>query len=566
MNRFSLKGLVCAAVLAVGCSLVPAQAPQDPVLSAMKAELDRSLGKLKLTGAPEPYYIEYRVLDRDAYNVSASFGALTGEDRLRTRMITVTVRVGSYKRDNSFGQGANIVDLLPYENDVYALRHAIWLATDRAYKQAVSAYAMKQSLLKRYQAEQQVDDFSHEPPVTHIGGLAKIDLGSEDWPKVLTSLSGMYRDDLQLASFTANLKFSVTNEYFANTEGSVLRKGRASYGIEVDGTTQASDGTHLQRTYGEITPTLSEFPKPPKLESETRKVLESLKQLRAAPAISEQYEGPVLILNKAADTLIADVVAKNIVGLPPEPGSTARTSGAYAQSYKARILPAFVNIVDDPTLSAFKGEGLLSNYDYDDEAVKAQKIDVVDKGELVNYLTNRQPIRDFTESNGHGRALFTMYGGAATPTPSTLVVSSAQVKPFAELKQKLIELCKDQGLPYAYYVEEMASPAPSPLSLDQSEAPDGTFVPQLLYRIYADGHEELVRGGEVANLDTRALRSNLMMLGDDQFLEGAGGEDAPVGIIAPSMLFGDLVVRPSESGKDKLPQYPPPSLVAKTIH
>ena len=562
MMKPLLKATLYAAI-ALASSFALAQSPSDPILTSMKAELDRSLGKLKLTGAPEPYYIEYRVLDRDAYNVSASLGALTGEDRLRTRMLTVTVRVGSYKRDNSFGQGANIVELLPYEDDVYALRHAIWLATDRAYKQAVSAFAMKQSLLKRYQAEQQVDDFSHEPPVVHVGTLQKIDFGAQNWPQVLTSLSGLYRDDPQLESFTANLKFSATNEYFANTEGSVLRKGRASYGIEVNGSTQATDGTHLQRNYGEITPTLTEFPKPPKLESESRKVIESLKQLRAAPAISEEYEGPVLILNKAADTLIADVVAKNIVGMPPEPGSTARTAGAYAQSYKTRVLPAFVNIVDDPSLTTFKGEGLLSNYEYDDEAVKAQKIDVVDKGELVNYLTSRQPVKDFVESNGHGRAVFTMYGGAAAPTPSTLVVSSVLAKPFDELKKKLIELCKDQGLPYAYYVEEMASPAPSPLSLDQGESPEGSFVPQLLYRIYPDGHQELVRGGEVANLDTRGLRSNLMMLGDDQFLEGAGGEDAPVGIIAPSMLFGDLVVRPSQSGKDKLPQYPPPLLSAK---
>lgn len=563
--RRIVRAAVYVAVLVLVCSVAIAQEATDPILAAMKAELDRSLGKLKLPGAPEPYYIEYRVLDRDAYNVSASFGALTGEDRLRARMLTVTVRVGSYKRDNSFGQGANMVELLPFEDDMYALRHAIWLATDRAYKQAVSAYAMKQSLLKRYQAEQQVDDFSHEPPVTHLGALAKIDFGAQNWPQLLTSLSTLYRDDPQLESFNASLKFSATNEYFANTEGSVLRKGRASYGIEVNGSTQAADGTHLQRNYGEITPTLGEFPKPAKLESESRKVLAALKELRAAPAVSDEYEGPVLVLNKAADTLIADVVAKNVVGVPPEPGSTARTSGAYAQSYKTRILPAFVSIVDDPTLAVFKGEGLLSNYEYDDEAVKAQKVDVVDKGELVNYLTNRQPVRDFLESNGHGRALFTMYGGASAPTPSTLVVSSAQAKPFDELKQKLVELCKDQGLPYAYYVEEMASFAPSALSLDQSEAPEGTFVPQLLYRIYADGHQELVRGGEVANLDTRALRSNLMMMGDDQFLEGAGGEDAPVGIIAPSMLFGDLVIRPTESGKDKLPQYPPPSLSVKSV-
>jgi len=40
----------------------------------------------------------------------------------------------------------------------------------------------------------------------------------------------------------------------------------------------------------------------------------------------------------------------------------------------------------------------------DDEGVPAQAVNVVVNGKLQNYLIGRTPIRDFPESNGHGRA------------------------------------------------------------------------------------------------------------------------------------------------------------------
>jgi hypothetical protein len=38
------------------------------------------------------------------------------------------------------------------------------------------------------------------------------------------------------------------------------------------------------------------------------------------------------------------------------------------------------------------------------EGVRATKVSVIENGELITYLLGRQPIRDFPESNGHGRA------------------------------------------------------------------------------------------------------------------------------------------------------------------
>ena len=531
----------------------------DPVLSAMRAELERSKSQLKLSQMQAPYYIEYSVTDSDVYSAAATFGALSYENRIRARLLTVNVRVGDYKRDNTLMPGAGQVEMVALDGDSFALRRSLWLATDRAYKQALKSYATKQAVLQRFQETQQIDDFSREAQVTAIDRLVVLDLGKQDWPALLKSLSSRYRQDPALNSFEATASFGATNRYFVNSEGTVLRRGSLLYQIEVRGTTQAADGMRLEQNYGEITPNLQEFPTIAKLEKETGKLLETLKQLRQAPLVKETYQGPVLFEPKAADIVVSDLIAQNVIGTRPAPGSNAHTSGKYGENYKSRILPAFVSIVDDPTLKSFKGESLPTAYEYDDEGVKAQTVTVVDKGQLVNYLTSRQPIPDFPRSNGHGRAQFSFFGPSTTASASTMIVQAAHPVSPDELKKKLIEACRQEDLPFGYMVEEMA-PSQAP-GFEERDEERTSYSPRLLYRIYAsDGRQELVRGAELDGLDTHALHSSLTALGDDPLLEGAGSSELPIAVISPSMLFSDLEIRNSNAGKDKLPQYPPPPL------
>jgi len=68
---------------------------------------------------------------------------------------------------------------------------------------------------------------------------------------------------------------------------------------------------------------------------------------------------------------------------------------------------------------------------------------------LVNYLVGREPIRDFAHSNGRGRAAMQ---GSPRPDFKSVFKATNGVS-FEALKQKLIEMCRDQGKPYGYYVE-----------------------------------------------------------------------------------------------------------------
>ncbi len=58
----------------------------DPVLQAMRDELDRAKSHLKLDRVAPPYYIEYRIIDSDNFSAEASFGALRLSVRSHVRV------------------------------------------------------------------------------------------------------------------------------------------------------------------------------------------------------------------------------------------------------------------------------------------------------------------------------------------------------------------------------------------------------------------------------------------------------------------------------------------------
>jgi hypothetical protein len=514
----------------------------DPVLQAMRAELDRSKSKLKLEDVAAPYYIEYRVIDFDDYSADAAFGALRTDLRTRFRFLRVVVRVGDYKQDSYFGQGEGSVNFLPVDDDVLALRNQLWLATDTAYKQAAQSLTAKQAQLKQLTIDQPVDDFAHATPVQSVGPLVKLDFDPHPWTTMLEDASALYKTDPLLESFESSLKFQAINRYFVTSEGTVVRSGQGLYEMTISCHTQAPDAMRLDRSNGFIVTNMKELPSATEFVGRAAKLAGTLKDLRQAPVVDEEYRGPVLFSADASASVFADLVGEHILGRKPELGKNERTTGAFASSYKSRVLPDFLSVVDDPTLSSYRGQSLLGHYDIDDEGVPAQRVDVIEKGNLVNYVIGRSPIRDFPASNGHGRARVPSYPPG--PSLSNLIVSSTLPVSQPELKKKLIDLCQQRDLPYCYYVETFGP----------------KLTPRLLYKVWTkDGHQELVRGASFGDLDTRALRSDLIAAGDDVYVDDRP-LNVPHSIAAPSILFDELEVKRANVNKETLPEYPAPTL------
>ena len=543
---FALLAFLCthpAGSRTPGAKVAPAADTADPLLQAMLQELERSKSQLRMENMLTPYYIEYRVAEVDEYAAEAVFGALRQEHRLHLRVLRAVVRVGDYKQDSYFGQGQGFAEVIPLDNDPLAIRHQLWWVTDRAYKAAIEALTAKQAMLKQFKVDQPVDDFARAPSLESIGPLARLDVDAKRWRSALETATALFREDAEVQSLEAALRFTAVTRYLVNSEGTVIRRGQCLYQLSLNGSTQASDGMLLERSPYYLVGSEKELPAPEKFTADTAKMLETLRKLREAPIIEEEYRGPVLMAADAANDVFAGLVGPNVVGRKPAPGKSSRTTGSYATSYKSRVLPEFLSVVDDPTLANFNGHSLVGGYQVDDEGVKAARVPVVENGELINYLLGRQPIRDFPGSNGHGRA---SPGGFPIPSLGVLIMRSSQTASREELKAKMLDICRKRDLPYGYLVETLGP----------------QLSPRLLYRVWAkDGREELVRGGVFHEFDTRELRNDLIAVGNDPEVSNRPG-GIPTTVIAPSILFGELEVKRADTTKEKLPDYPPPALTA----
>ena len=519
-----------------------AAAKGDALFEALLAELDRSKAQLKMDQVQAPYYIEYRVSDVDDFNAEAAFGALRESQRSHVRVLRVVVRIGDYKQDSFYGQGMGTASILPLDDDAIALRRQIWLLTDEAYKSAADAYAEKLSALKQFTADPNpVDDFAPAPVVSSVGPTVALKVDEGAWNKTLEDASNLFREYPDVQSVSASARFSSVNEYFVNSEGTIVRDGKSTATVMLNGATQAEDGMRLSRNPFWTEERAEELPTRDALLKETKKVLDTLTALRKAPIVEESYRGPVLFAPDAADDVFAGLIGGNVLGRKPPLGRPNRTTGTFATSYKTRVLPKFVSVVDDPTIREFQGKNLVGSYGVDDEGVKAQAVTLVDAGMLQNYLVGRQPIRDFSTSNGHGRA---GPGTAPQPAVGTLILKSSEPESPADLKQKIMQMASEESKPYAYRVDTLG-PGNSP---------------RLLYRVYAsDGHEELVRGAVFNELDVRSLRNDLVAVGNDPLVSNRMGGVGQT-IICPSLLFDELEVKRADTTKEKLPEYPAPDL------
>ncbi len=526
-------------------SAIPTDDHGDPVLKAMIAELRRSQEKLQLGQLQRPYYIEYQVNELQDTTADATLGALRSDQTNTGRFVRVVVRIGDYKQDSYFGEGMGAVEVMPTDDQELALRRQLWLATDKAYKSALTGFTEKEAALKNVQIENELADFSQEKPTQSVRDLARPGLDMEQWKQMLRSTSDMFRSDSTLESSSAFLSFRVLNRYFVNTEGTITRSGRSLYSYVFSGSAQADDGMWIERSHGWVVTRPDELPKADEIQKEAKTLIGTFKALEKAPLVEDDYRGPVLFSADASTSMFERLIVPNILGVRPDLGNPARTNGEFASYYKARVLPEMFTVVDDPTLKEIDHQTLAGTYAVDDEGVEAQKVTVIDKGTLTNYLLGRQPIRDFPHSNGHGR---TALAGAPRPSISNLIFKAANGVPFDELKKRLIDMCKDQGRPYGYYVETTGP----------------QLSPRLLWRIYVnDGHMELVRGAVFKQLDTRALRSDIVAAGNDSYVYNRS-EPLPSAIIAPSVLFGELEIQRANRTREKLPQYPPPALSTVT--
>ena len=227
--------------------------------------------------------------------------------------------------------------------------------------------------------------------------------------------------------------------------------------------------------------------------------------------------------------------------------------------------------------SEWQGKPLFGHYTVDAEGVAPKPLSLVEKGVLKNFLLTRLPMRNFNGSNGRAR-LPGAYGANSAVFGNLFVKASETVAP-AELKNKMLEICKTRGKPYGILVRKMDYPSSASYdelrrlltgSASSGGSAKAVSVPLLAYRVYPDGHEELVRGLRLRGFNARSFKDILAASNENylfDFLDngapmallGAGGSVAQSTVVAPSVLIDDLEMERVEEEFPKIPIVPPPS-------
>ncbi len=590
-----IRNLACGSALAivwVAAALAQPAAPSDvakqiaadPVLAAMKAEIERAQGLRLVSLADDVYFIQYAVDDTENFSVQASLGAIVRRGRNRMRVPRIDVRVGGYEFDNTnyvysdfFGR-RGFIGQPPIDDDLYALRVYFWLATDRVFKGAMASIARKRAALKNVTQREDLPDFSRAEPVVYLRPRRRDRVDEDAWTDRVRRLSAVFARYPAVARSLVRFESIQATVYLMNSEGAVARYPEILHFVEFRGEGQAPDGMFV-RDAGVIEALeIGRLPPPDELERAVDEVARRISRLVEAP-VGEPYVGPVLFEGEAAAQLFAQLLGDNL-GLTrrpvPEPGRRPDfRESELAGRLGARVLPDWMDVVDDPTRKQWEGEPLLGHYALDLEGVRPEPLQVVEKGILKAFLLTRQPVREFRKSNGRAR-LPGRYG-ANTPKFSNLIVEARETVGLDELRRRLLEFCRQRGKPYGIVVRKLDFPSSASSdeihrSSQRRREHGGARLfsaPIAVYRLYPDGREELVRGLEFRDVSARLLRDILAasaeryafhFLGSNapMSLMGAGGYIVPMSVVAPSVLVEDMELAPVERDWPTLPVVPPP--------
>lgn len=539
----------------------PSVGAQDsPTMRAMTDELARSMQSLKLPDEPAPYFIEYEVQDRVSTRVTARLGALVEDLSGRSRVLRVAVRVGSYDFDNSLFAAPATGGVVPLsadgsitatlDDDYDAMRRQMWLATDAAYKRAVSVFARKRAAFQNRVSTETIADFSKETAQETVLAGLPTSLVNRDWPERVKQISAAF------AGFTALENSEVTaadtrgTRYYLNTEGFKVVAPVQIASLRIAADAQSPDGMDLGDTITLVEKNLQDLPPVAELTARARSLGERLQRTRTAP-IGDEYTGPVLLEGQASAELIAAALAPATLGRrPPESAGRGGGRGATGQvtpfhrRIGLRVMAESFSVSDTPSLREFNGRPVPGAFIVDDQGVRAKDVTLIEKGRLTTLLAGRAPLKGLLQSSGHTR------GGDVLP--GVFQVQSTDAVPAAELKKKYLDLLATQDKPFGYIIRALASPNEAP-----GGGPGGPFIFDGV-KVTRDGVETAVRGVRLGSVPPATFRDLLDASRERTLYNFRGTASDAISIIAPDIIYEELEIQQAKEITQRPPAVPSP--------
>ena len=549
--RPALAGL---AVLAAGA--LPA-AEKPPVLTALSTELARSMAVLGELPEP-PYFLSYEVTEQDAAAASASFGTLTYSYQRRNRFLDVDLRVGDYELDNTRPirsrqqRTRRTYTRVPIEDDVDAIKSVVWNRTDMSYKQALQQLTkVRTDVEVKVDAEDQSADFSREEAQREAAEPAALAADLADWEAKVKRYTAPFAAYGDIYRATAGLSATAETRWFVNSEGAEIQTSETRYRLSLSARTKADDGMTLPRYESFSAFSIDGLPDDESVLATVERMIADLQALRDAPVV-DPYTGPAILSGRASGVFFHEILGHRVEGHRQKRVDEGQT---FKKKIDEQILPAGFTVSFDPTRRAIVNTDLVGAYEFDNQGVRAQRVDVVQDGVFKRFLMSRTPIEGFSNSNGHGRK---QTGYQPVSRQSNLIVEVAEPLTREALKERLMAMLKEQDKPFGLLFDDIQGGVTT----------TGRFMPNafnvqpiLVYRIYPDGREELVRGVDLIGTPLTTL--SRVTAADDQLavfngICGAESGGVPVSAVSPAILVSQIEVQKKSKSQERAPILPPP--------
>jgi TldD protein len=540
-----------------------ADPPGAGVLKAMKTELDRSMREFQKQPVPT-YYLSYEVTETATTRVASSFGTLSASTADRRRELDIDLRVGDYAIDNTHkirGSMDPFMDLVlgggsipvPLDDDAAAIRALLWYHTDQRYRRAVERLKSIQTNLKtKTENTDKAGDFSKAPAVQALEPYSlPPSLDRSAWEAKVRKYTEPFRRFGNIYQATADLSFTQETRWFVSSDGTSVQTVQPFYRLSINAWGKASDGMELPRSEQFFASTLASLPDDATVLKTVEKLIDDLKALKNAP-VMDAYVGPAILSGKAAGVFFHEIFGHRMEAQRQKDEDDQHT---FRGKVGQQILPPFMSVHSDATLKKLGPLELAGHYRFDNQGVAARRVTLVENGILKNFLMSRTPVDGFPESNGHGRK---QAGFPAEARQSNLLITTSQPTPHAQMRQLLLAEVKRLNLPYGLIFAEIQGGFTNTM---RGGISGFSVIPTMVYRLYADGREELVRGVDLVG--TPLTSFSKISATDDQPVTfngicGAPSGSIPVSAAAPGLLVTQIEVQKKSKSQETSPILAPP--------
>ena len=551
---FHLCSCVLASVLLGGGTARAAA----PVLEAMQQELNRSFNVLSSQPTPA-YFLSYEITEEELSVMRASFGTLTSKSASKSRTLDIDLRVGDHSLDNThpirsrfrFATRRPSRIEVPV-SDVEALRSVLWFQTDKKYKDAVEQLTkVKTDVQVKVQEEDQAPDFSAEDPQQSVGETLSQEFDRATWEDRLKRYTEQFSSSSHVYSASAVLSVSTVTRWYVNSEGTAIRSAHPYSRLTVSAVTKAEDGMELPRFESFFAFSPDSMPDDETVLAAVTDIVGDLDALRTAP-VADPYTGPAILSGRASGVFFHEILGHRVEGHRQRQEQDAQT---FKKMLGRRLLPESFSVIFDPTVKRIGATDLSGTYEYDNQGVRARRVEVIQAGVLKQFLMSRTPIEGFSRSNGHGRK---QSGFAPVSRQSDLFVEVTEPLSRDDLKAMLIARLKEEQKEFGLYFEDIQGG----FTFTGRMTPNAfNVLPIMVYRIYTDGREELVRGVDLIGTPLTTFSKITAASDETEVFNGTCGAESggvPVAAVSPAVLVSQVEVQKKEKSQSRPPLLPPP--------